>query len=91
MDRQTEQICINVIDYCAIQESGSISKEELEEETGKDEMLQRIMKCVTTQNWNDLDYGLHSEYESFRRIRDKLCISDGLLLRGERLILPEAL
>ena len=91
LDRQTEQICISAIRYYTMQEKASISLKEVEEETSKDEILQQVIMCIATQNWKSLNYEMCSEYESFRRIKDELCISDGLLLRGERLVLPESL
>ena len=69
----------------------SITLEEIEEETAKDDVLQEIMKCVSNKGWNNLNYDLRTDYQSFKNIRDELSVVKGLLLRDERIIIPESL
>lgn len=90
LDVQTENICVNAIQSLQ-QGASSISTEAIEEETANDEVLQNVMKCITTQKWSVLVQDQSSDYISFQRVKDELCISDGLLLRGERIVIPEKL
>ena len=46
-----------------------------------------VMQCVSTQQWEKLD----AAYTSFKRVRGELSVSDGLLLRGDRVVLPKNL
>ena len=91
LDVQTEKICINAIHSLQQKGPSSISTETIEEETANDVILQNVMKCIASQKWSDLDYDSSSDYKTFHRLSNELCISDGLLLRGERIVIPDKL
>ena len=56
-------------------------------ETAKDVNLKEVMACIATQQWHKVE----NEYTSNKRVRNKLPISYGLLLRGDRVVLPKSL
>ena len=45
------------------------------------------MHCIVSGRWHELD----DRYAAYKNVKDELAILDGLVLRGERFILPEIL
>ena len=86
-DVQTEQMCINAVQFYSLHNEQSISMEEMVSETAKDEVLKEVMACIATQQWHKLE----NEYTSYKRVKNELSISNGLLLRGDRVVLPKSL
>jgi hypothetical protein len=91
VDEQTEQMCVSAVSYYNTHGEASITLEEIHEETLKDETLQEVMKCVLNKGWSTLNSELKSEFQSFKSIKDELCVVKGLLLRDERIVMPEVL
>ena len=48
LDVQTEQMCINAVQFYSLHLEQSISMEEMVSETAKDEVLKEVMYCYTT-------------------------------------------
>lgn len=62
----------------------AISIEEIKDETAKDVTLQEVMKSLASQKWP-------SSLVQYQALSKELGISNGVLIREERLILPEKL
>ena len=87
LDVQTEQMCINAVQFYSLHHEQSISMEEMVSETAKDGVLKEVMACIATQQWHKLE----NEFTSYKRVKNELSISNGLLLRGDRVVLPKSL
>ena len=65
-----------------------ISKEKADEfkrETDSDPVLSKLKKVILTgwpENWSEVE----PELQDYWNFRDELCICDGLLMKGDRLI-----
>ena len=70
-----------------------IAKERLEEirrETRNDPSLQEL-KCVITLGWPEDKSKVAPQVHPFFSIRDELTIQDGLIFRGQRVVVPRSL
>ncbi len=65
----------------------AISKQQIKDATTEDNFLQNVMTAVASQKWSDLDDSL----TPFKRVREELSVADGLLLRGNRKVVPARL
>ena len=90
LDSTLGLICINAIKHYQ-SDSDAITLQELEEETARDEALQDIIKCIANKQWQNLNYDLNSDLQSFKNVKDELSVVDGLILRDERIVIPEKL
>lgn len=76
---------ITVAPHQLVAENLPLSYETLREETEKDLELQAVIRSINgEQDWND-------EAKSFARLRDELSLTDGLILRGTRIVIPKSL
>jgi transposase InsO family protein len=91
LDRQTEYVIVNALNSFQNHGKCSISRQELESETAKDECLQKVMQCVGAQKWNDVGDKNDEQFQAYKRICEELSVSDGLVLRGDRVVIPEML
>ena len=64
--------------------ASKVMVEKIVSETAKDEVLQSVMRCVT-EGWAN---GQCQAYSSFK---DELYIMNGLLMRGNRIVVPSSL
>ena len=87
LDVQTEQMCINAVQFYSLHHEQSISMEEMVSEAAKDGVLKEVMACIATQQWHKLE----NEFTSYKRVKNELSILNGLLLRGDRVVLPKSL
>ena len=62
------------------------SLEQISAATQKDEVLQRVQKALSSNQWTN-----NKEIQHFKRLRDELSTSQGLVLRGSRTVPPESL
>ena len=70
-----------------------ISKEKADEfkrETGSDAVLPKLKKVILT-GWPENRSEVEPELQGYWNFRDELCISDGLLMKVDRLITPYSL
>ena len=61
--------------------------ERFQSETAKDETLGKLIKTIIN-GWPESKHKLDSDLSPYWNIRDEINISDGLLLKGERIITP---
>ena len=61
-----------------------ISKEELVKATESDEELKRLITCIREKKIDHRDLGM----KAYSNLFDELGVADGLVLRGERIVVP---
>ncbi len=64
--------------------------QQLKEETKKDEKLQRLTKIILS-GWPTSENNIHSEIREYFKVRDELTVVDGTIMKGTRVVIPEAL
>ena len=64
--------------------------QEIRRKTGKDKTLQ-IFKTVILQGWPAERKDAPVQVTSYFSVRDELSVQDGLILRSERVVVPQAL
>ena len=72
----------------------TLTLEDIKPATRNDATLTAVENAITTGNWQEhgLDQEVNkSDFQSFKILKDKLCTQDSLILRGHRLVIPEAL
>ena len=84
-DREFEYI--NMASYLPIAEE---RLEEIRRETRNDPSLQEL-KCVITLGWPEDKSKVAPQVHPFFSIRDELTIQDGLIFRGQRVVVPQSL
>ena len=62
-----------------------MTTEEVKNATKKDKTLQSLMLAIQTGHWED------PEISTFTRFREELSVHDGLIIRGNRLVIPATL
>lgn len=77
------EIYINYVAKTAIPKFMTI--EEVRENTKKDTKLKKVMNSIQSGNWQD------PEISEYSRFRDELSVTDGIVLRGQRVIIPTCL
>ena len=65
----------------------AISKEEIIVSTGNDRELQRLIKCVEEKSIDNKD----ADLRKYSNVFNELAVVDGLVLRGERIVVPQTL
>ena len=78
---------INMASYLPIAEE---RLEEIRRETRNDPSLQEL-KCVITLGWPEDKSKVAPQVHPFFSIRDELTIQDGLIFRGQRVVVPQSL
>ena len=56
--------------------------QEIQAETEKDPTLQSLIKAIETDRWTD------SEILDYKRLKDQLLVYSGVVLRGNRIVVP---
>ena len=64
----------------------TVTLEQISAATQRDEVLQRVQKALSSNQWTN-----NKEIQPFKRLRDELPTSQGLVLRGLRIVPPESL
>ena len=78
---------INALSYLPMKED-IIQK--IQTETAKDDALQNL-KGVIQRGWSVEKSELHQEVTPYFPMRDELAVTDGLIFKGERLVVPKSL
>ena len=64
--------------------------EEIKEETAKDPGLKKVMKCII-EGWPNSKDNIPNETKSYWSFREELSIINGIVFKGERLVIPEVM
>ena len=86
-DVDKEVLAVNVLTYTAIEER---EKTELLDETDKDAELQAL-KMVISKGWPKKRRSLTPNLQPYWNYRDELTIEDGILMKGQKIIIPTSL
>ena len=86
-DVDKEVLVVNVITYTAIEER---EKTDLLNETDKDAELQTL-KMVISKGWPKKRSSLASNLQPYWNYLDELTIEDGILMKGQKIIIPTSL
>ena len=95
---QYVQVDINVEEICADIDDSSIDliffgqkkREELQQETWRDPTLRSLLQVVTN-GWPDTIREVPTEVRTFWPYRDEIGISNGVLFKGNQVIIPTEL
>ena len=79
--------CIEEINQMMVSKDKTLR---LKNETGKDETLQMV-KAIIQDGWPENKHSLPLTVTPYFQIRDELVVQDGLILRGDRVVIPKAL
>jgi len=77
-DEYVNYVCTNVIPK-------AMTLQEIQVETEKDSTLQSLIKVIETDCWTD------SEILDYKRLKDELLVYSGVVLRGNRIVVPNKL
>ena len=64
--------------------------QQIKEETAKDETLHSL-RAIITQGWPDKRADCPVHLHAYWNYRDEITVSDGLVLKGKRIVIPESL
>ena len=62
----------------------------LKNQTAKDEALQTV-KVIIQDGWPERKHSFPASITPYYHIREELVVQDGLILRGDRVVIPKAL
>ena len=77
-DEYVNYVCTNAIPK-------AMTLQEIQAETEKDSTLQSLIKAIETDCWTD------SEILDYKRLKDELLVYNGVVLRGNRIVVPSKL
>ena len=64
--------------------------QDLRRETQMDETLMKLTKVILT-GWPDISAHVSTSLQPYFNIRDELTVQDGILFKGERILIPETM
>ena len=65
----------------------AVTLQEVNDATAADETLQRLARVIATQKWHEAG----KDVSQYQQIKQELSVSNGVILRGIRIIVPEKL
>ena len=65
----------------------AVTLQEIKDATATDETLQNLARVITTQKWHEVG----KDVGQYQQIKQELSVSNGIILRGTRIIVPERL
>ena len=77
-DEYVNSVCTNAIPK-------AMTLQEIQADTEKDPTLQSLIKAIETDRWTD------SEILDYKRLKDELLVYSGVVLRGNRIVVPSKL
>lgn len=83
-ERNIAEEYINYVTMNAVPKA--LTLEEITSATQGDSILQRVKRCLDGAAWPDAP-----EIKPYKQIKDELCVRDGVILRGSRIVMPRAL
>ena len=83
IDQQVERVLVGALKTY----DDGLSRDIVKEYSASDATLWKLIKVITDQNWKNVDEAL----KPYTHLKEELTIVDGLVLRGDRLVIPEKL
>ena len=80
-ERNIAEEYINYVTVNAVPKA--ITLKQIAYATETDPTLQQVQRCLGGSEWPDTP-----ELNPYKRVKDKLCMSNGLVLRGSRIVMP---
>ena len=77
--------CINFVTTNAV--PSAITLQEVKDATAADEAFQSLARVITNQRWHEVG----KDVSQYQQIKQELSISNGVILGGTRIIVPEKL
>ena len=62
----------------------AVTLQEIKDATATDETLQNLARVITTQKWHEVG----KDVGQYQQIKQELSVSNGVILRGTRIIVP---
>ena len=84
---QKEFETVNALQYLTLPEE---RVHDIKQMTASDDVLQLLKKCIQ-EGWPEHKNLLPMLVTPYFSVRDELCVHDGLVFRGERLVIPKAM
>ena len=84
LDEQMTEVCVSAIH--TYEEEG-LTLEEIRKEVAEDPEMQYLVKGITDHKW----FYLEDCLKPYNPIKDELCVADGIILRGDRILIPPKL
>ena len=86
-EEDTRNIAEEYINYVTVNAvPNAITLKQIAYATETDPTLQQVQRCLGGSEWPDTP-----ELNPYKRVKDKLCMSNGLVLRGSRIVMPRIL
>ena len=83
IDQQVEGVLVGALKTY----DDGLSRDIVKDYSASDATLQKLIKVIADQNWKYVDEAL----KPYKHLKEELTIVDGLVLRGDRLVVPEKL
>lgn len=83
-ERNIAEEYINYVTVNAVPKA--LTLEQIANATEADPILQQVRCCLSDCEWPDTP-----ELRPYRRVRDELCVTNGIILRGHRIVMPSTL
>ena len=83
-ERNIAEEYINYVTVNAVPKA--LTLEQIANATEADPILQQVQCCLSDCEWPDTP-----ELRPYRRVKDELCVSNGIILRGSRIVMPSTL
>lgn len=83
LEEEIKNVCINAINMY----ENSVSLADIRAATDRDSVLQKVMANVQNNTWS----AESKDVQPFKQVCAELCVAAGLLLRGNRVVIPETL
>ena len=83
IDQQVERVQVGALKTY----DDGLSRDIVKDYSASDATLQKLIKVITDKNWKNVNEAL----KPCKHLQEELTIVDGLVLRGDRLLMPEKL
>ena len=85
VEDQIQQVAVKAVSaYDTVSESDSFTLEDIRHATSTDDTLQQVITFIESQKWHLADPSL----QSYKNVRQELSVANGLVLRGDRVVVP---
>ena len=79
---------IQICEVCPVQSNVTINQ--IQAETAKDQDMQQLIKYII-QGWPNRQQDCVQQLQSYHTFKEELSVTDGLVFKGERLVIPQSL
>lgn len=88
VEDQVQEVMVKAVSvYDTASDSGGLTLDDIRRATSADDVLQEVISLVESQKWHLTDPTL----QPYKNVRHELSVASGLVLRGDRIVVPKAL